>query len=163
MNDIKLEPPSYTIHHLQPSNCQYQTHNHYDLNNNNYANDPNNMFYSPISQQNMGSSTTNTPHALLGTRYSGENTNSNVLMLPPNQYPRGNGGSLPDLRLGSVYHNNNNNQQLPFSTVASPQTSTSQHCFRSSPPQHNSNGDLGFMLVRKNKIQIIKSMIFLNI
>jgi hypothetical protein len=143
MNDAKLEPPPYTVHHLQPSNCQYQTNHHYDLNNNNYANDPNNMFYPPISQQNMGSSPTN--NALLGPRYSGGNVNSNVLMLPPNQNPRGNGGSLPDLRLGSVYNNNNNNQQISFSTAVPSQTSTSQHCFRSSPPQQNSNGDL-FML-----------------
>jgi hypothetical protein len=106
------------------------------------------MFYTPMSQQNMGTSFT-TNNTLLGPRYSGGNMNSNVLMLPQNQNQRANGGSLPDLRLGSVYNNNNNNQQIPFPTNAPPQTSVSQHCFRSSSPQQNSNGDL-FMLVRNN-------------
>jgi len=150
MNDIKLEPPSYSAHqqqqqqyHLQASNSQFQPDHYYDLNNNNYVNDRTNQFYPPILQQNVGSSTTDTPHTLLGPRYSGGNTNSNVLMLPPNQNLRG-GGSLPDLRTGNVY--NNNNQQISFSTVPSPPTSTSQHCFRSTSPQQNSNGDF-FMLV----------------
>jgi hypothetical protein len=149
MNDIKLEPPPYGVHqqqqqqhHLQVSNSQFQPQHHYDLNNNNYVNDRTNQYYPSIPQQNIGSSTTDTPHALLGPRFSGENNNSNVLMLPPNQNIRG-GGSLPDLRTGNVY---NNNQQISFSTVPSPPTSTSQHCFRSSSPQQNSNGDF-FMLV----------------
>jgi hypothetical protein len=149
MNDNKLGPPPYSAHHqhnhLQVSDSQFQQNHYYDLNNNNYMNDRTNVFYPPL-QQNVGSSTTNNSHTLLGTRYSGENSYSNVLMLPPNQHSR-NGGSLPDLRAGNIY---NNNQQLSFSTVSSPPTSTSQHCFRSSSPQQNSNGDYFMLVCKKN-------------
>jgi hypothetical protein len=153
MNDNKLDPPPYNAHHqnshLQISNTQFQPQHNYDLNNNNnnYVNDRTNYFYSTVPQQNIGSSTTHTPHTLLGPRYSSGNNNSNVLMLPPNQNLR-NGGSLPDLRVGSLY---NNNQQLSFSTVQSPPTSTSQHCFRSSPPPQNNSEDF-FMLEPRQQL-----------
>jgi hypothetical protein len=145
-NDVKLEPPPYSIppqhHHLQVLNSPFQPQqqHQYDLNNNNYTNDRTNVCYLPMPQQNIGASTTNpNTHTI---RYGCGNHNSNVLMLPPNHQSRG-GGSLPDLRLGSVY--NTNNQQLSYSTVPSPPTSLSQHSFRSLSPQQNGNGDL-FML-----------------
>jgi len=151
MNDIKLNPPSYTgHHHLQASNSQMQPNQYFDFNNNNYANDQANLFYSPAQalQQTLSSpaavatTLTNTNHTLLGPRFSGGSSNSNVLMLPPNQNSRGNSGSLPDLRNGNYYNNNNNNNQLSFSTDPSPP----QHFLRSLSPQQNSDGDL-FVLV----------------
>jgi hypothetical protein len=144
MNDVKFESPTYPsgqhYQHLQVSNSQFQPQYYYDLNNNNYANGSTNAFYPPTQsfpQQTMMSPTTNNTHTLLGPRYSSGTNNSNVLMLPPNQNPRG-GGSLPDLRVGNGY----NNQQTSFSTVPSPPTSTQQQFFRSSSPQQNSDGDL---------------------
>ena len=147
MIDVKYEPQLYPgghQQHLQVSNSQFsQQQNYYDLNNNNYRNGQTNLFYSQAEGQSMQQQTmvSNNTHMQLGARYSGGTHNSNVLMLPPNQYPRG-GGSLPDLRVDNGY----NNQQTSFSTVPSPPTSTPQQFFRSSSPQQNSDGDL-FVLV----------------
>jgi hypothetical protein len=170
MNDIKFEPSLYSPHyhhhqqqqqHLQVSNCQYQQQqqHQFDLNHNlnhNYINGRANVVY-PLSQiptpigptvslptQTVGLSISNNTHTLLGPRYSGGSTGSNVLMLPPNHHPRG--GSLPDLRTGNGFQH----QQSSFSTTPSPPTSTIQHFFRSSPPQQNDDADL-YILVKKYK------------
>ncbi|CAF3348246.1 unnamed protein product [Rotaria socialis] len=147
-NDIKFDTNIYggelpSSHLLQVSNSQFQTQHYYDLNNNNYANNNVNVFYqSPqtlsIPQQTIASSTNNTQHAGLSLRYSSGNTSSNDLLLPPNQQARGNGGSLPDLRIGSTY----NTQQISFPTVPSSSTPTAQPYFRSSSPQQNNDADL---------------------
>jgi hypothetical protein len=156
MNDIKYEPISYSphpqFHHLQVSNPPFQQQQHqFDLNHNlnhNYINGRTNMNYSlaqmatPIGpttslpSSTMISNPSNNTHTLLGPRYSGGSTGSNVLMLPPNHHPRG--GSLPDLRTENSYHH----QQVSFSTTPSPPTSITQHFFRSSSPQQNGDGDL---------------------
>ncbi|CAF0742952.1 unnamed protein product [Adineta steineri] len=157
MIDIKYEPslyssPSHHPHHLQVSNSPFQQQHHqFDLNHNinpNYMNGRTNMGYSlaqmatPIGPtaslptQPVASAPSNNTHTLLGPRYSGGSTGSNVLMLPPNHHPRG--GSLPDLRTENTFHH----QQVSFSTTPSPPTSTTQHFFRSSSPQQNGDGDL---------------------
>jgi hypothetical protein len=163
MNDIKYEPSSYSphhhSHHLQVSNSpfqqqqqqQQQQQHQFDFNHNlnhNYINGRTNMVY-PLSQfatpigpttslptSTVVSTPSNNTHTLLGPRYSGGSTGSNVLMLPPTHQPRG--GSLPDLRTENAYHH----QQLSFSTTPSPPTSITQHFFRSSSPQQNGDGDL---------------------
>lgn len=171
MSDIKYEPTSYSHHphHLQVSNSPFQQQqqqqqqtqqsNQFDFNHNinhNYINGRTNITY-PLSQMptpigpttslpspNVVSTPSNNTHALLGPRYSGGSTGSNVLMLPPTHQPRG--GSLPDLRTENAYHY----QQSSFSTIPSPPTSTIQHFFRSSSPQQQQqNGDADlYILVR---------------
>ncbi|CAF0880250.1 unnamed protein product [Rotaria sp. Silwood1] len=135
VNDIQYETIPYNIHdqshHLQISNSQLQPHNYYDLNNNNYDNNGTNTFYPSIQtlsvpQQNLIPLST---HTALNSQYNSGNNNSNSLLLPPNQNSRG--GSLPDLRVGSPY----NNQQLSS-------TSSAQQFYRSPSPQENSNGDI---------------------
>ena len=114
MNDVRFEPPPYNAHlHLPVSNSQYQPHqHHYDLNNNNYPNDRTNLFYPSMQQQNIESSTANTiHHTHLGSQNNPDN-NPNVLLLPPNQHPLYGGGSLPDLRFGNIYNNNQQQQQV---------------------------------------------------
>lgn len=166
MNDIKYEPISYSphhqAHHLQVSSPsfpqqqqqQQQQVHQFDFNQN-YINGRTNVTY-PLSQMATPfGPTTSLPspavvpspspntHTLLGPRYSGGSTGSNVLMLPPNHHPRG--GSLPDLRTDSSYHH----QQVSFSTTPSPPTTTTaqHHFFRSSSPQQNGDGDF-YILVR---------------
>jgi hypothetical protein len=158
MNDIKYEQSSYSPYHyqqqqMQISNSPFQQHHQFDFNHN-YNNGRSNLAYplshipTPIAPttslptQPIVSSPSNNTHTLLGPRYSGGSTGSNVLMLPPNHHPRG--GSLPDLRTGNAIHH----QQLSFSTTPSPPTSTTQQFFRSSPPQQNGDGDL-YILVKK--------------
>jgi hypothetical protein len=172
MNDIKYEPSSYSHHphHLQIANSPFQQHHQFDLNHNlnhNYNNGRTNIVY-PLSQiatpigptislptQPVVSSPSHNTHTLLGPRYSGGSTGSNVLMLPPNHHPRG--GSLPDLRTENAYHH----QQLSFSTTPSPPTSITQHFFRSSSPQQqNGDGDL-YILVRKNSNKKEKYVYFI--
>jgi len=156
MNDIKYEPslyspPSHQLHHLQVSNSPFQQHHQFDLNHNinhNYNNGRTNVVYSlsqmatPIGPttslptQPVASTPSHNTHVLLGPRYSGGSTGSNVLMLPPNHHPRG--GSLPDLRTENTFHH----QPLSFSTTPSPPTSITHHFFRSSSPQQNGDGDL---------------------
>ena len=162
--EMKFDSPHYTTHHYAPqsqqqqqqqqpaqyqvSDAHFQTGQHfYDLNNNNntYANEQMNCHSSAsiattsMLQQTVTSSS---GHTLLGPRYSGGNNTSNVLMLPPNQNPRG-GGSLPDLRTGDVFYH----APASYSTVPSPSTSSTQRFFRSSSPQQQNNeGDL-FILV----------------
>ncbi|CAF1204810.1 unnamed protein product [Adineta steineri] len=141
-NDIKLEASSYNNAHHHHQHLQVQSNHYYDLNNNNnYCDDQGNMFYLSAQQPIASSSSTNNnnTHTQLGPRFSCGNNNSNVLMLPPNQNSRiGNGGSLPDLRNGNVY----NNQQLSFSTNQSQQQQQQQHFLRSPSPQENGDGDL---------------------
>jgi hypothetical protein len=96
-----------------------------------------------LPSSTMVSNPSNNTHTLLGPRYSGGSTGSNVLMLPPNHHPRG--GSLPDLRTDNSYHHQ---QQISFSTTPSPPTSITQHFFRSSSPQQNGDTDL-YIFVRK--------------
>jgi hypothetical protein len=159
MNDIKYEPLSYSPHphHLQVSNSHFQQHHQFDLNHNlnhNYINGRTNFVY-PLSQmatpigpttslptQTVVSPPSSNNHTLLGPRYSGGSTCSNVLMLPPTHQPRG--GSLPDLRTENAYHH----QQLSFSTIPSPPTSATQHFFRSSSPQQNGDGDLYILVIK---------------
>ena len=167
MSEMKFESPHYTTHHYAPQQQQQAAHYQvsdahfdppqhlYDLNNNNdYAND--HIYSHPsasivttsMPQQTVASSPLQTYHTLLGPRYSGGNNTSNVLMLPPNQHPRG-GGSLPDLRTGDVYHHT----AVSYSTVPSPPMSGTQRLFRSTSPQqqqqqHN-GGDL-FNLVKNH-------------
>lgn len=179
MNDIKYEPISYSphhqAHHLQVSNPsfpqQQQQHVHqFDFNHNlnqNYINGRANVTYPSSQMVTPFGPTTSLPspaivpspspntHALLGPRYSGGSTGSNVLMLPPNHHPRG--GSLPDLRTDSSYHH----QQMSFSTTPSPPTTTAQHhFFRSSSPQQNGDADL-YIFVRIIS-RIISSIIRLH-
>jgi hypothetical protein len=159
MNDIKYEPSSYSHHphhhHLQVSNSPFQQHHQFDFNHNlnhNYINGRANVVYplsqiaTPIQPTTSLPSPSNNTHTLLGPRYSGGSTGSNVLMLPPAQHPRG--GSLPDLRTENAYHH----QQLSFSTTPSPPTSITHHFFRSSSPQQNGDGDL-YILVIKLRIK----------
>lgn len=136
-NETKYSPPapSYASHHFPSMNAQYPSTYSYDVNNNNYPNDQTHLFHAPIVQQN---SISYSPQ-----RYIGGNNNSNVLMLPPNPYSR-NGGSLPDLRLESVY--NPPDQTMIFSTLSSPSPTASSQCFRSPSPHENGDDDL-FSLV----------------
>jgi hypothetical protein len=151
MNDIEFDPTSNGgyYHCLQTSNSSFQPQllPYYDFNNNNYANGRTSINYSQapsLPQQTIVPPVaTNNTHTSLGSRYSSGSNNSNVLMLPPNQHPRG-GGSLPDLRTGNGF----NNQQVSYSTVPSPPTSTNSQFYRSSSPQQNDDGDL-FALVKE--------------
>ena len=176
MNEMKFDSPHYTTHHYAPpsqqqqqqqqptqyqvSNAHFQTGQHlYDLNNNNntYANEQM-ICYSSAStattsmlQQTVTPSPGHTIHTLLGPRYSGGSNTSNVLMLPPNQNPRG-GGSLPDLRTGDVFYH----APASYSTVPSPSTSSTQRFFRSSSPQQqNNDGDL-FILVETDCLNWVR-------
>lgn len=166
LNNVKYEPMSYSAHpqahHLQVSNSLYthqsqvqpQQTQQFDFNHN-YHNGRTNVVY-PLSQMAtpfgptmslpsqpvVSNPTTNMPHAMLGPRYSGGSTGSNVLMLPPNHHPRG--GSLPDLRTDNSLHH----QQISFSTAPSPPASATQQFLRSSSPQQqNGDNDL-FLFVR---------------
>lgn len=165
-NDIKYDSIPFNgamsnSNNLQVLNSQYQPPPYFDLNNNNFPNNGTNTFYqSPqtlsIPQQNVAASTNNAPHSLLGPRYSGGNITPNVLMLPPTQNSRANGGSLPDLRFGSAFMNGNN-QQAAFSIVPS-SASTTQQFFRSSSPQQSGSGELFAMVsniyLKKKKLDI---------
>jgi len=166
IRNVKYEPVSYSAHpqahHLQVSNSLYthqsqvqsQQPQQFDFNHN-YHNGRTNVVY-PLSQMAtpfgpttslpnqpiVSNPTTNMPHVMLGPRYSGGSTGSNVLMLPPNHHPRG--GSLPDLRTDNSLHH----QQISFSTTPSPPASGTQHFLRSSSPhQQNGDNDL-FLFVR---------------
>lgn len=136
-------PPSYPSEHFQSINAQYPSAYPYDVNNNNYPTDPTHLHHTPMVQQNHPNFMSNTPQTFSPSRYGGGNGNSNVLMLPPNPYSR-NGGSLPDLRMESVY--NPPDQTVSFSTLSSPSPTASLHCFRSPSPQENGDDDL-FSLV----------------
>jgi hypothetical protein len=164
MNDVKYEQSSYSPYHhqqqqhqqMQMSNSPFQQNHQFDFNHN-YNNGRSNVAY-PLSQMltpiGLGPTTSlptqpvvslqqsNNTHALLGPRYSGGSTGSNVLMLPPNHHPRG--GSLPDLRTGNgILH-----QQSSFSTTPSPPTCTTQQFFRSNSPQQNGDGDLYILVIK---------------
>jgi len=179
MNDIKYEPslyspPSHQLHHLQVSNSPFQQHHQFDLNHNinhNYNNGRTNVVYSlsqmatPIGPttslptQPVASTPSHNTHVLLGPRYSGGSTGSNVLMLPPNHHPRG--GSLPDLRTENTFHH----QPLSFSTTPSPPTSITQHFFRSSSPQQNGDGDLYALVnnIVKEKQKIYMRLFYIRV
>lgn len=153
-NEQNFESPSYSPHPPAPVAAQFQV-NHspyatlhpYDVNNNNCINGQNNVLYTPMLQQSLANSISYPPPTFSTTRSNGGNSNPNVLMLPPNPYSR-NGGSLPDLRLESVY--NTNEQTSPYSTLSSPSPTASLHGFRSPSPHENGVGDL-FLLVRMKK------------
>ena len=134
--------------HEQPLEQQpFQAHYPYDFNNNHhYPHEQMHPMY-PLSQIPMqqqqttaaaASSSHNHSHTPLGPRYSGGNSSSNVLMLPPNQNPRG-GGSLPDLRMGDMnYHHYH---QVSYSTTPSPPSSATQRLFRSPSSEYNNGTD----------------------
>lgn len=149
-HELKFEPstsPSHLSnpHHFQVSTPSFPSHPIVDLGQT-YINDRSHPIYSsnPMSTmvplaptQSVPLATSNPPHQMLGPRYSGGSTGSNVLMLPPTHHPRG--GSLPDLRSGNVF----SPQQISFSTTPSPPTSTNQqHFFSGSSPHKNGDGDL---------------------
>ena len=158
-NEVKFDIGPYSTSQIQyptdqlqvqypMSTPQFQPSPHqYDLNNNNhnYIHEQVNPNYSMTSapvmtmpQQTTVSSTTNHQnHAQLGLRYSGGNSSSNVLMLPPSQGPRG-GGSLPDLRT------DNNFQQTLNSFLTMPGTGSTngaEQFFRTSSLQQNGHTD----------------------
>ena len=152
MNETKFSlptpPPSYPSQHFPSNTAQYPSAYPYDVNNNNnYPNDPTHLHHTQMVQQNHLNSMSYSPQTFSSSRYGGGNGNSNVLMLPPNPYSR-NGGSLPDLRLESVY--NPPDQTLSFSTLSSPSPTASLHGFRSPSPQENGDDDL-FQLVRNEE------------
>lgn len=134
--------------HFQPSYYQY------DLNNNNsYANGQIHSTYSFASAPTTplpptmagGANTAVVPtqlpaqqHTLLAGRFSGGNPTSNVLMLPPNQHARANGGSLPDLRTGNPYQSTST---MSFTSMPSPSTAENAR-FRSTSPHPNGDVDL---------------------
>ena len=170
MNDIKYEQSSYSPYYhqqqqhqqMQMSNSPFQQHHQFDFNHN-YNNGRSNVVY-PLSQMAtpIGPTTSlptqpnvslqsNNTHTLLGPRYSGGSTGSNVLMLPPNHHPRG--GSLPDLRTGNGIHH----QQSSFSTTPSPPTCTTQQFFRSSSPQQNGDGDIYILVIKIILILLLKN------
>ena len=131
----------------QPFQAQYP----YDFNNNHhYPQEQINMMHPlsqiPMPQQQQQPTTTapssshNHSHTPLGPRYSGGNSSSNVLMLPPNQNPRG-GGSLPDLRMGDMNHHHHHHQ-VSYSTTPSPPSSATQRLFRSPSSEQNNEADL---------------------
>ena len=157
MMDVKFESHNQGnhLHHLQVNSSPFQAHQPCDFNhhmNQNYINDRSHPIYpnTPItataslpSHSPTPSSAANT-HAMLGPRYSGGSTGSNVLMLPQPHHSRG--GSLPDLRTGNVFHP----QQISFSTTPSPPTNTNQHFFRSTSPQDSSDIDRYLMVTNLN-------------
>ena len=162
-NERKFEPPSYSLPapppppHFQTNHSPYPTlHYPYDVNNNNCVNEQNNVLYTPMLQQSLANSISYPPPTFSTTRSNGGHSNSNVLMLPPNPYSR-NGGSLPDLRLESVY--NTNEQVLSYSNLSSPSPTASSHCFRSPSPQENGHGDLFLLVGIKRKLPLMQKYI----
>ena len=110
--------PTTTTNHFQPSHYQY------DLNHNSsYANGQLHSTYpfgsaptTPLPPTMANVAVVPTQHTLLAGRFSGGNPTSNVLMLPPNQHARANGGSLPDLRTGNPYQSSST---MSFTTLSS--------------------------------------------
>jgi hypothetical protein len=149
MNGMKFETSMHPTHahHLQVTHVPFQDHLHFDLNQN-YVPDRSQAMYSPIPlgpsismpTQSTTPSVSSNAHPMLGPRYSGGSTGSNVLMLPPAHQPRG--GSLPDLRTGNSFHS----QTVSFPTVPSPPSSLAPQFFRILSTQENSEADL-FILV----------------
>jgi hypothetical protein len=144
----QFQPQEQPLEQQPPFQAQYP----YDFNNNHhYSHEQINLMHPlsqiPMPQQPTTTTTTTTAssssshnhsHTPLGPRYSGGNSSSNVLMLPPNQHPRG-GGSLPDLRMGDM--NQHHHYQVSFSTTPSPPSSATQRLFRSPSSEQNNEAD----------------------